>query len=117
MSEEMFRVRFVNQDEVYELYARQVYASDVFGFVVLEDFVFDTATKVLVDPAEEKLKSEFEGVKRTLVPMQSIIRIDEVDKRGKLSVQPLGDVVRPFPGLGPGMTPGKGGVPGRRKDD
>lgn len=114
MSDAMFRIRFVNQDEVFELYAKSVYASDVFGFVVLEDFVFDTATTVLVDPAEEKLKSEFEGVKRTLVPMQSIIRIDEVDKRGKFSVKPLGDVVRPLPGIG--LPPGTQGGPGRKDD-
>ena len=35
-----------------------------------------------MDPGEEKLKNEFSGVKRSYIPMQAIIRIDEVDKEG-----------------------------------
>ena len=37
--------------------------------------------QVVVDPTEEKLKSEFTGVKRSFIPMQAIIRIDEVEKK------------------------------------
>jgi len=37
---------------------------------------------VVVDPAEEKIKSEFEGVKRTYLPLHSILRIDQVRKQG-----------------------------------
>ena len=37
---------------------------------------------MVVDPSEEKIKTEFEGVKRTYIPMHSVLRIDEVDKEG-----------------------------------
>jgi hypothetical protein len=37
---------------------------------------------VVVDPAEERIKSEFEGVKRTWIPMHAVLRIDEVRKSG-----------------------------------
>ena len=40
-------------------------------------------SNLLVDPSEEKLKAEFGQVQRTYVPIQSVIRIDEVSKEGK----------------------------------
>ena len=41
---------------------------------------------MLVDPAEEKLKSQFEGVKRSFIPVHSIIRIDEVERVGTAKI-------------------------------
>ena len=41
---------------------------------------------MLVDPSEEKLKAEFEGVSRSYIPMHSITRIDEVAKEGVGSI-------------------------------
>ena len=74
----------------------------MFGFLVLEDFVFGQGTALVVDPGEEKLRLEFEGVKRSLIPMQSVIRIDEVEKQGtpKLRDGHKGsqDKITPFPG-------------------
>lgn len=53
------------------------------GFIEIGKIIFGERSKLLVDPAEEKLKSEFDGVKQTYVPHHSIIRIDEVEKEGK----------------------------------
>ena len=36
----------------------------------------------VVDPSEERLKSEFADVKRTYIPLQAVIRIDEVARGG-----------------------------------
>ncbi len=84
MSEEiLYRVRFINNDKVFEVYARSVYQGDLYGFVVIEELVFDSNKTVVVDPSEEKLKTEFEGVKQTIIPMHSVVRIDVVEKRGK----------------------------------
>lgn len=54
---------------------------------------------MIVDPAEEKLKSEFSSIKRSFIPMQSIVRIDEVEKEGtcKISEAPQGGNVSSFP--------------------
>ncbi|WP_156504284.1 DUF1820 family protein, partial [Oleiphilus sp. HI0066] len=49
-----------------------------------------------VDPSEEKLKSEFAGVTRTYVPMNAIVRIDEVEQCGVPKVKP--SQVAQFPG-------------------
>jgi hypothetical protein len=83
----LYRVTFSYLDAVYEIYAHKVSESDMFGFLVVEDFVFGENTALLVDPSEEKLKVEFGGVKRTFIPMQSVFRIDEVNKRGVAKVR------------------------------
>ncbi len=82
----IYKVIFHNQQQVYELYARHVYASDMYGFIEVEAYVFGERTQVIVDPGEEKLKTEFAAVKRSWIPMHAIIRIDEVDKEGQVKV-------------------------------
>ena len=102
----IYKVIFYNQGQIYEIYAHQIYQSDLYGFVEIEELVFGERSQMLVDPAEEKLKSEFEGVNRSYIPMHSIIRIDEVEKEGaaKISEGSAGDTnVSAFPM--PGMQP------------
>jgi hypothetical protein len=78
----IFKVIFVNQGKVYEIYARKVNHGSLLGFVEVEELVFGERSAVVVDPSEEKIKAEFEGVKRTYLPMHSVLRIDEVRKEG-----------------------------------
>ena len=83
MSEKsVYRVIFHNQGKVYEVYARRVSQGTLFGFVEVEELLFGERTAVVVDPAEERLKTEFAGVKRFHIPLQAVIRIDEVEKEG-----------------------------------
>jgi hypothetical protein len=94
----IYKVIFYNQNQVYEVYARAIYQSDMYGFIELEEFVFGERSQVLVDPAEEKLKSEFAAVKRSYIPLHSIIRIDEVEKEGIVRVTEVkGEKVTPIP--------------------
>ncbi len=95
-SSEIYKVAFLNKGKVYELFVRQVYQSDLYGFIEVEDYVFDEVTQVVVDPNEEKLKNEFAGVRRSFIPMQSVIRIDEVEKGGVSKIS-SGDNITPFP--------------------
>ena len=81
-SSHIFRIVFVNQGKVYEIYARKVSHGGLFGFVEVEELVFGERSSVVLDPAEERIKSEFAGVKRSYLPLQSVIRIDEVRKQG-----------------------------------
>lgn len=84
----IFKVMFVNQGKVYEVYARKVSHGGLFGFIEVEELVFGERSTVVVDPSEERIKSEFAGVQRTYLPLHSIVRIDEVKKQGvsKISV-------------------------------
>ena len=93
---EIYKITFLNKGKVYEIFVKQVYQSDLYGFIEIEEFLFDERSKVVVDPSEEKLKSEFTGVRRSFIPMQAIIRKDEVEKTGVAKIS-SGDKITPFP--------------------
>ena len=82
----IFKVIFLNQGQVFEMYAKSIYQSDLWGFLEIEEFVFGERTQVVVDPSEEKLKAPFYGVIRSYIPMQSIVRIDEVERLGVATI-------------------------------
>lgn len=103
-SKNLYRVVFMSQGQVYEIYAREVGHGAMFGFIEVEQLVFGERSGLVVDPSEEKIKSEFENVKRTYLPLHSIIRIDEVDKQGASKISKLEGNVAQFPM--PIYTPG-----------
>jgi hypothetical protein len=109
----IYKVIFLNQGKVYEIYAKSVSHGSLFGFIEIEELVFDARSSVVVDPSEEKIKTEFEGVKRTYLPMHSILRIDEVEKQGTSKITAVdGGNVTQFPVpmyTPPGGQGGKGG--------
>lgn len=87
-SKKTYKVVFYNHEDVFEIFATHVFPSDMYGFIEVEEILFGERSQLLVDPSEEKLKSEFSGVKRTFIPMNSIIRIDEVEQCGVAKVKP-----------------------------
>jgi hypothetical protein len=106
----IYRVIFHNQGNVYELYAREVSQAAMYAFVEIGDIIFGERSKLVVDPSDERLKSEFSGVKRTYVPLHAIVRIDEVEKEGKNKVMiasgEKGNVTPfPMPVAPPGSSP------------
>lgn len=104
----IFKVLFTNQGKIYEIYARKVSHGELWGFVEVEELIFGEKSSVVVDPAEERIKSEFEGVKRTYLPMHSILRIDQVKKQGisKISSADSTNVTQfPMPVYTPGGEP------------
>jgi hypothetical protein len=108
--EPVYKVIFQNGSQVIEIFARQIYQSDMWGFIEVEEYLFGERSKIVVDPGEERLKKEFSGVKRSYIPLQAIIRIDEVDKEGSGKISDTGTAggkVAAFP-LG-GMPPGHQG--------
>ena len=95
----IFRVMFVNQGKVYEVYARRVSHGELFGFIEVDELLFGERSSVVLDPSEERIKGEFEGVKRTYLPLHSVLRIDEVKKQGMSKITALegGGNVAQFP--------------------
>lgn len=105
----VYKVMFISQGKVYEIYARQVSHGGLFGFVEVEGLVFGERSTVVVDPGEEKIKAEFEGVKRTYLPLHAVLRIDEVRKQGVSKISPFegGNVAQfPVPVYPAGADPG-----------
>ena len=101
----IFKVQFVREGKVWEVYALKVTHGGLFGFIELEDLVFGERSGVVVDPGEERIKGEFEGVKRTWLPMQSVLRVDEVKKTGPSKISAYDDsnvAAFPLPMVPPG---------------
>ena len=94
----IYRVIFINNGKTYEIYANQVSQENLYGFIEIKGLLFDERTGLVVDPSLEKLKSEFEGVSCTNVPMHAVVRIDEVEKLGVAKIREgKGEVVTAFP--------------------
>lgn len=96
----LYRVTFMNQGQIYEVYAREVSHGGMLGFVEVGKLVFGEKTTVVVDTSEEKLKNEFADVERFYVPVHAVVRIDEVSKRGPARIvggAESGSKVTPFP--------------------
>ena len=110
----IYKIIFHNQGETFELFAEGVSHGNMFGFVEVEGLLFGERSSVVVDPSEERLKSEFKGVQRVFVPLHSVIRIDEVEKEGvpRITKSPeKSDNVSSFPGpiYTPSPPPGDSG--------
>jgi len=96
----IFRISFHSNGKVYQLHAQQVVQGELYGFIEIRELLFDEHTLVVIDPAEERLKDEFSGVQRLMLPMHAVIRIEEVEKRGQNKILDLdGPIsnVTPFP--------------------
>lgn len=107
-SENIYRINFLSAGEVYEIYAASVSPGGLFGFIEVEEILFGERSKLLIDSSEERLKTEFEGVKRTFIPLHAVLRIDEVEKAGRGRITEGSGKVASFPMamVGPG-NPGK----------
>lgn len=108
----IYKISFFNQGKVYEIYARNVSQGGLFGFIEVEQLLFGERSQVVVDPSEESLKMEFEGVKRFYIPMHAVVRIDEVERQGpaRITDQPKGEgnvASFPVPIYTPKSDPGK----------
>ena len=97
----LYRVTFANQGQIYEVYARGVSHGALLGFLEIEELVFGEKSAIVVDPAEEKLQTEFAGVERFYVPVHAVLRVDQVTKQGPARIHPVaagdGAKIMPFP--------------------
>jgi len=108
-STHIYKIIFLNQGKIYELYARNVYQGNMYGFIEIEELIFGEQNSLLVNPAEEKMQGEFSGVRRTFVPIHSVIRIDEVEKEGVSKIREKSDAATDNVAFFPGMPYPPGG--------
>lgn len=95
----LYKVVFFNKSKVYELYARDVFSSEIYGFIYVADLVFDQNQSIVIDPSEDKLRDEFENVNVLHLPMQSVVRIEEVKKKKSCKIREIkhGENISQFP--------------------
>ncbi|MDA7786346.1 DUF1820 family protein [Gammaproteobacteria bacterium] len=93
----VYKIIFIQLGEIYEVFAKQIYQSDMYGFIEVEEYIFNKDKQLVVDPSSEKLKKEFAKVERSYIPMNAILRIDEVRETGEAKIKENKDRVSPFP--------------------
>ena len=99
MAKPLYKVTFLNAGKVYELYARQVASGALWGFTEISELVFDVHDGLVVDPTEERLRDEFGSTRVLHLPMQSVVRIEEVERKGQSAIRDAatGERVVTFP--------------------
>ncbi|UXI68628.1 DUF1820 family protein [Tahibacter amnicola] len=96
----LYKITFINQGRSYELYAERVGSSALWGFTEISDLVFESRGEgLVVDPTEERLREEFGQTRVLHLPIQSIVKIEEVEKRGPAAIRDAsnGEKVALFP--------------------
>jgi hypothetical protein len=97
--EKLFRIAFLNHGKVYELFCSGVCTSGLLGFVEVSGLEFGDKDSLVVDPTEEKVRDEFEGVEILHLPMHSVLRVEQVKQKGTAVIRDResGEKVTPFP--------------------
>ena len=93
----VYKIIFIQLGEIYEVFAKQIYQSDMYGFIEVEEYIFNKDKQLVVDPSSEILKKEFAQVERSYIPINAILRIDEVRETGEAKIKKNKDRVSPFP--------------------
>jgi len=96
---QIYKVVALLQGKVYELYARGVTSSGLFGFLEISGLLFDSGQQTVVDPAEERMREEFADTEVLHVPINSVLRVEQVKRRGQCVIRDResGEKVTPFP--------------------
>ena len=71
----VYKIILIQLGEIYEVFAKQIYQSDMYGFIEVEEYIFNKDKQLVVDPSSEKLKNEFSMVERSYIPINSIVRL------------------------------------------
>jgi len=87
MAKPLYKITFLNAGKIYELYARKVSTGTLWGFTEVAELVFEMHDGVVIDPTEERLRDEFGNTRVLHLPMQSIVRIEEVEKKGQSAIR------------------------------
>ena len=95
----LYKIIFQNNGKIYELVSEGDTTSGLWAFVEVSDPVFDTAEGLVVDPTEEKMREEFKDARVLHLPIQSVLRVEEVEQRGPCLIRDgeSGEKVTPFP--------------------
>ena len=93
----VYKIIFIQLGEIYEVFAKQIYQSDMYGFIEVEEYIFNKDKQLVVDPSSEKLKNEFNKVERSYIPVNAIVRIDEVNETGEAKIKLSKGEISPLP--------------------
>ena len=75
----LFKVTFISEEQKpTQLYAEEVCAADILGFVEASRLVFIDSSDVIINPEDDKIRKMFENTTRVMFPINNVLRIEEV---------------------------------------
>ena len=74
-----FKILFRDQNEVLELHAAHIFQSELYGFIEVEELILGMGNDIVVNPKKEKVREMFSHVHRSFIPLNAILRIDEIE--------------------------------------
>lgn len=89
--EPIYRILFLQQEKLYEIYTQYISEETLMGFIEAEKLIFNENESSIVDPDEERLRTEFKGVIRCYIPLHTIIRIDEISLKSGTKIHKVDD--------------------------
>ncbi|PLX69823.1 MAG: DUF1820 domain-containing protein [Denitrovibrio sp.] len=79
MRKKLFKIIFIDEDKkIQTIHASELNPSSFLGLVEISDIVFIDKSELIISPDDGNLKEKFKNVERSFLPLNSIIRIDEI---------------------------------------
>ena len=89
----LFKVVFLQHDELHEVYARSVSESSMMHFIEVEALVLDAPVSSqsgsLPPSSEARLRSTYADVQRIYLPIQTVLRIEEGHHVGTANIHSI----------------------------
>lgn len=85
----IYRINYINHNKVYELYAQHISTEILFGFMSVSDILFDLKDGLVIDPVEEQLKAEFSDVEVLHVPLNHVLKVEQVKQKKSCKIREL----------------------------
>jgi len=79
MRKKLFKIIFVDEDKkIQTIHSSKLNPSSFLGLVEISDIVFLDKSEIIIAPDDGDLKNKFKNVERSYIPLNAIVRIDEV---------------------------------------
>ena len=79
MNKKLYKVVFIDEDKkVQTIHASYLNPSSFLGLIEISDIVFIGQSDIIISPDDGKPKEVFKNVERSYIPLNYIIRIDEI---------------------------------------
>lgn len=79
MNKKLYKIIFIDEDKKTQtIHASYLNPSSFLGLIEISDIVFIDKSEIIISPDDGKLKETFKNVERSYIPLNYIVRIDEV---------------------------------------
>ncbi|MGE4317947.1 MAG: DUF1820 family protein [Deferribacterales bacterium] len=87
MNKKLYKIIFIDEDKKTQtLHASYVNPSSFLGLIEISDIVFIDKSEIIISPDDGKLKENFKNVERSFIPLNYIVRIDEITMKKETPV-------------------------------